>query len=178
VASEPVAIAVVDFDPPAATFSDVQTLAANSCALAGCHVDGVEAGDLRWDRPAEKMWDELVNEESDAAPSLMLVRPDQPALSFLVHKLALAAPQAGARMPLGGPPLPAAQAQVVVRIRRRDLRIQLPGHQTLRAVRRAECVRVVPADDELARRSDAGSRADVLTRTAPGYLLRLYCLVT
>lgn len=114
VLSEPLEIEVVAFDPPAASFTEVRTLAGAHCAVAGCHVDGVEAGDLRWDRPAEKLWAELV-EEAETFPGLMRVVADQPQDSFVIHKLALEAPEAGMRMPLGGAPLAAAEAQVFVR---------------------------------------------------------------
>jgi hypothetical protein len=115
VVSAPVAIAVVGFVPPAATFSEVLAIANTGCAVAGCHVDGVEAGDLRWDRGPKSTWDKLVEEEADGAPGWMRIQPGEPRQSYVLHKLALGEPEAGARMPFGGPPLAAAEAQVFVR---------------------------------------------------------------
>lgn len=114
VTSAPVKIPVVKFKPPAASFSEVRALAVSSCALAGCHVDGTEAGDLRWDRPADKLWDEL-GEAASSFPSLLRVQAGEPRASYVIHKLALDEPEVGERMPFGGPRLTAAEAQVFVR---------------------------------------------------------------
>ena len=85
------------------------------CAVAGCHVDGVEPGDLRFDRPADQVWDELVDDAAFQAPALLRIAPNAPRESYLVHKLALDAPLVGGRMPLGQPPLVAADVQLILR---------------------------------------------------------------
>jgi len=115
VTSAPVEIVVSPATPPASTFTAVRGLLVARCAVAGCHVDGVEPGDLRFDRPADKLWEELVGESAFQVPALDRVAPNAPRDSYLLHKLALAAPPVGARMPLGQAPLAAADAQVVLR---------------------------------------------------------------
>lgn len=115
VASEPLEIEVVPAAPPAATFAATRTLLVARCAVSGCHVDGVEPGDLRFDRPADQLWEKLVGETAFQAPALLRIAPDAPRDSYLLHKLALDAPLVGARMPFGQPPLAAAEAQTVLR---------------------------------------------------------------
>lgn len=112
--SEPFALEVIPATPPAATFSAVNTLTEGRCAVSGCHVDGVEPGDLRFDRDPDKMWEELVEDGAEQA-SMRRVMPYDPKASYLMHKLALDDPQVGGRMPLGVPPLTASEVQVVLR---------------------------------------------------------------
>ena len=114
VISDPVTITVVAADPPGATFEQVLTVTNARCAVDGCHVDGSDAGDLRLDREPDNQYEKLVGEEAEGAP-MLLVRPNQPAQSYLLHKVALRSPQTGARMPLEQAPLTAAQVQVILR---------------------------------------------------------------
>lgn len=115
VESAPVAITVVAAAPPAASFAETRGLLIQRCGVAGCHVDGVEPGDLRFDREPFEVWERLVGEPSFQAPAIQRVAPAAPRESYLMHKLALAAPAVGGRMPLGQPPLTAAEAQIVLR---------------------------------------------------------------
>lgn len=115
VTSAPIEVEVTAASPPAATFAAARTLLVARCAVAGCHVDGVEPGDLRFDRPADQLWEKLVGESAFQAPQLLRVAPNAPRDSYLLHKLALAAPFAGARMPFGQPPLTAAEVQTLLR---------------------------------------------------------------
>ncbi|MEZ4385354.1 MAG: carboxypeptidase-like regulatory domain-containing protein [Nannocystaceae bacterium] len=111
--SAPLAIQVVPATPAAATFAEVRALLVASCAIEGCHVDGVEPGDLRFDRPADKLWEELVEDAAEQVPGLQRVAANAPRDSYLMHKLALDVPAVGARMPVGGR-MPAADAQIVL----------------------------------------------------------------
>lgn len=113
--SAPIDVEVVAHDPPAATFAEVRGVTDLRCATSGCHVDGVEPGDLRFDRPADKLWEELIEDESEQVPSLARVAPNAPTESYLIHKLVQRAPAVGAQMPIGGAPMPAAQVQVILR---------------------------------------------------------------
>lgn len=115
VTSAPLAVEVTPATPPAASFAATRTLLVARCAVAGCHVDGVEPGDLRFDRPADQLWEKLVGESAFQAPQLQRVAPNAPRDSYLLHKLALAAPFAGARMPFGQPPLTASEVQTLLR---------------------------------------------------------------
>lgn len=115
VESEPVAIEVVAATPPSAPFTAVRELTLDRCAVAGCHVDGVEPGDLRFDRDPEDVWEELVEDAAEQVPGMRRVVPHGPRDSYLMHKLALAAPQVGGRMPLAQPPMTASEVQVVLR---------------------------------------------------------------
>lgn len=114
VTSAAVAVEVIDHDPPAATFTQVRAITDQRCATAGCHVDGVEPGDLRFDREPDRLWEELVE---DGAEQVDMPRVDAgaPTNSYLMHKLVLTTPAVGGRMPFGGPPIAAAEAQVILR---------------------------------------------------------------
>jgi hypothetical protein len=112
--SEPLAVDVIPATPPAATFTAVNKLTTDRCAVSGCHVDGVEPGDLRFDRDPDRVWEELVEDEAEQV-NMRRVMPHDPKASYLMHKLALDNPQVGARMPLGVPPLTASEVQVVLR---------------------------------------------------------------
>ncbi len=113
--SAPVTVEVVAHDPPAATFTQVRGVTTPGCAISGCHVDGVEPGDLRFDREPEKLWEELLEDGSEEVESLMRVVPNAPAESYLVHKLVQRSPASGAQMPIGGAPMAAASVRVIVR---------------------------------------------------------------
>ncbi|WAS93170.1 Ig-like domain-containing protein [Nannocystis punicea] len=114
VTSAAVAVEVVDHDPPAATFTQVRAITDARCAVAGCHVDGVEPGDLRFDREPDKLWEELVEDEAEQV-NMPRVAANAPTDSYLMHKLVLTAPAVGGRMPFGGPPIAAEEAQVILR---------------------------------------------------------------
>ncbi len=115
ISSAPIEIEVTAAAPPAATFAATRTLLVARCAVSGCHVDGVEPGDLRFDRPADQLWEKLVEETAFQAPAMPRVAPNAPRDSYLLHKLAQGAPPVGARMPFGQPPLKAAEVQTVLR---------------------------------------------------------------
>ncbi|PCC70136.1 hypothetical protein SAMN02745121_03543 [Nannocystis exedens] len=114
VTSAPVTVEVIDHDPPAATFTQVRAITDARCAVAGCHVDGVEPGDLRFDREPDRLWEELVEDEAEQV-DMPRVQANAPTHSYLLHKLVLTTPAVGGRMPLGGPPIAAAEAQVILR---------------------------------------------------------------
>lgn len=113
--SAAVEVVVVEHDPPAATFADVRGVTTPNCAISGCHVDGVEPGDLRFDREPDRLWEELLEDEAEQVESLMRVVPNAPADSYLVHKLVQRTPAVGAQMPIGGAPMDAEKVQVIVR---------------------------------------------------------------
>lgn len=83
------------------------------CALSGCHVDGVEPGDLRFDRDVDRMWEELVDDRAEQTGRPRVASGD-PGGSYLIEKLLLARPAVGARMPLGRAPLPIGELQAIV----------------------------------------------------------------
>jgi hypothetical protein len=113
--SAPVTVTVTAADPPGAAFSgDVLPKLQASCALAGCHVDNTEAGDLKLDDTADDVWEDLMD-EAEEVPSLARIAPNQPNASWLFLKLARTSPQFGAQMPLGGAPWPAEDVQTVLR---------------------------------------------------------------
>lgn len=114
VASAPIEVEVVAGNPGGATFQrDVLPLLEARCATAGCHVDGVEPGDLRFDRDTDRVWEELLDSAEQVAGRRVV--PGQPEASYLIEKLADSTPGFGARMPIGQPPLSAADAARVVR---------------------------------------------------------------
>lgn len=114
VTSQPVKVEVIANVPPPETLASVLSLTRARCGVPGCHVDGVEPGDLRFDRDDEDMWEELL-EPSDVVPGLQRTVPDAPSESYLVHKLVQRSPAAGAQMPIGAAPIDAASAQIIVR---------------------------------------------------------------
>ena len=113
--SEAIVVTVVAHDPPSATFTEVRGVTTPGCAITGCHVDGVEPGDLRFDREPDKLWEELVEDEAEQVDGLGRVVPNAPADSYLIHKLVQRAPAVGAQMPIGGAPIDAEKVQVIVR---------------------------------------------------------------
>jgi hypothetical protein len=113
--SVPLIVQVVDNTPAPATFAEVSAITQANCAVAGCHVDGVEPGDLRFDREPAEVWSELLDEASFQVPTLRRVLKNRPADSYLVRKLVQRMPEVGAQMPGGAEPLPAAEVQTIVR---------------------------------------------------------------
>ena len=113
--SAPVMVEVVQNRPQAATFTQVRAITDARCAVPGCHVDGVEPGDLRFDREVDKLWEELLEDESEQVESMQRVEPGAPEDSYLVHKLVMRAPEVGAQMPIGGAPMAATEVQTIVR---------------------------------------------------------------
>lgn len=114
VASAPATLTVTGAAFPDTRLSDILPMLERGCVRSGCHIDGDEAGDLRFDRDLDKLHEKLVNEEAETYDGI-LVRPNDPARSFLFMKLALDAPPAGARMPYGGGRLAAEDAALVLR---------------------------------------------------------------
>ena len=113
--SAPITVEVVDHDPPAATFTAVRAITSQRCAVAGCHVDGVEPGDLRFDREPDRIWEELLEDEAEQVDGLARVAPNAPTQSYMFQKLVQRSPAVGAQMPIGGAPIDAASAQVILR---------------------------------------------------------------
>jgi hypothetical protein len=113
--SSAVEVVVIEHDPPAATFADVRGVTTPNCAISGCHVDGVEPGDLRFDREPDRLWEELLEDEAEQVDGLARVAPDAPAESYLVQKLVQRTPAVGVQMPIGGAPMDAEKVQVIVR---------------------------------------------------------------
>lgn len=113
--SAPVMVEVVMNRPPAATFTQVRAITDARCAVAGCHVDGVEPGDLRFDREVDELWEELLEDEAEQVESVQRVEPGAPEDSYLVHKLVMRAPAVGAQMPVGGAPMAATEVRTIVR---------------------------------------------------------------
>ncbi len=101
--------------PATVGLGEVAPLLRSRCATAGCHVDGAEPGDLRFDRRPDQLVGKLVLEDAFQAPGAIRVVPGAPNDSYLWLKLARQAPPVGAQMPLGQPPLPAPEAALVLR---------------------------------------------------------------
>jgi hypothetical protein len=115
VESAPIMVEVVAHVPAAATFTQVRAVTDAGCAVAGCHVDGVEPGDLRFDREPDKLWEELLQDGSEEVPGLARVEAGAPEASYMVQKLVQRMPAVGGQMPLGGAPMAASEVQVIVR---------------------------------------------------------------
>jgi len=102
-------------EPPttdiAPLFSSLQSrVFTPTCATAGCHVGAGAPQGLRLD--AANSYALLVDMASSEVPSLQRVAPGRPGDSYLVQKLEGTA-AAGARMPLGRPPLARATIDVI-----------------------------------------------------------------
>ncbi|MCB9546812.1 MAG: Ig-like domain-containing protein [Myxococcales bacterium] len=116
VESAPFAVRVTAARPPTATFrGDVLPLLRARCGVAGCHVDGVEPGDLRFDRDDDRVWEKLVDEAAEQVAGRRRVMADAPERSYLVEKIAARTPGFGGRMPLGQAPLAAEDAALIIR---------------------------------------------------------------
>lgn len=116
VVSPAVTVEVVDFDPPAAAFAaDVLPIFTGVCAVPGCHVDGVEPGDMRFDREPMEVWERLVGNPVEEVPTMPRISPDDPLSSYLLLKLVQTTPQVGGQMPLGTAPIEAERAQAILR---------------------------------------------------------------
>ncbi|MEZ4469633.1 MAG: hypothetical protein R3F60_02295 [bacterium] len=116
VESAPLAVQITPARPPMATFrGDVLPLLRGRCGTAGCHVDGVEPGDLRFDRDDDRVWEKLLDEAAFQIAGRRRVLADAPEASYLIEKISARAPGFGGRMPLGQAPLAAADAALLVR---------------------------------------------------------------
>ncbi len=113
--SAPIMVEVVAHVPAVATFTQVRVVTDARCAVAGCHVDGVEPGDLRFDREPDKLWEELLEDQSEEVPGLARVEAGAPEASYMVQKLVQRMPAVGGQMPLGGAPMASSEVQVIVR---------------------------------------------------------------
>lgn len=99
--------------PPAIgpVFSDIQSAVFTpTCATAGCHAGAAAPQGLRLDETSS--YGLLVNVPSSEVPSILRVLPGDPDGSYLVQKLEGTA-AAGARMPLGRPPLAQSTIDVI-----------------------------------------------------------------
>jgi mono/diheme cytochrome c family protein len=88
--------------------SQIQPIFTANCVE--CHSGGSAPRGLRLD--AQNSYANLVNVNSSEVPSLKRVKPSDPDNSYLVHKIEGTA-AVGARMPLGGPPLSAAEINLI-----------------------------------------------------------------
>lgn len=113
--SAPVIVEVVAHQPAPATFTQVRAVTDARCAVDGCHVDGVEPGDLRFDRDVDKLWEELLEDEAEQVDGLARIDPGAPEDSYVVQKLVMRAPAVGAQMPIGLAPMPAEEVRTIVR---------------------------------------------------------------
>jgi hypothetical protein len=109
----PTATGSVNLDP---TLANIQaTIFSTSCTDAACHTSVVQAGGLVLEEG--KAHDQLVgvpavNVAAQQA-GLLRVKPGDPSNSFLIIKLSGPVPAQGSPMPLGKPPLTAAQIQLI-----------------------------------------------------------------
>ncbi|MCA9547399.1 MAG: hypothetical protein KC613_23510, partial [Myxococcales bacterium] len=109
-----VAVQVVPADPTPARFQgEVVPVLRARCATAGCHVDGVEPGDLRFDRDGDRLWRELVEDGAEQVDGPRVV-PGEPGAGWLMRKLLEPDPGVGGQMPLGAGRLPAEAMQPLV----------------------------------------------------------------
>jgi mono/diheme cytochrome c family protein len=90
-----------------ATFSSIQSVIFQPRCVS-CHNGTTQTPDLR----AAAAYNSLVNARS-AQRNLMLVAPGSPETSYLCHKLEGRSGISGSRMPLGGPFLTTADADVM-----------------------------------------------------------------
>lgn len=103
--------------PPGDSISlsrDVQPIFTANCALSGCHAGNAPV--LGQNLAAGLAYGSIVEVPAQEAPGYFRVRPFFPDSSYLVHKIA--GTQAllggsGARMPLGAPPLSAAEIAAI-----------------------------------------------------------------
>lgn len=106
------AITVIAPPPSAkATADDVKPILAKSCALGGCHVGAVGAGDLVFPLSSDEWRTNIVGRHSQENPAMLLVAAGDPDRSWLMQKLtgAFCAAEAscdshlgcGQRMPFG-----------------------------------------------------------------------------
>jgi uncharacterized protein (TIGR03118 family) len=108
--SSPVTVTVANNAPPAPTLTQIQA-AVFTPLCSGCHngsqpANGALPGSQNL--TAGNSYASLVNVASHEQPSLLRVKPGDPANSYLIQKLQGAPGISGERMPLGGPYLDAA----------------------------------------------------------------------
>jgi uncharacterized protein (TIGR03118 family) len=108
--SPPVTVTVANNAPPATTLTQIQT-SVFTPICSGCHngsqpTNGALPGSQNL--TAGNSYANLVNVASHEQPTLLRVKPGDPADSYLIQKLQGAAGISGERMPLGGPYLDAA----------------------------------------------------------------------
>lgn len=98
---------------PLVTFGDFQAaIFTPTCARSGCHsAASAQAGLVL---AAGSSYGNLVNQPSTERPSLLRVSPNQPEMSYLVHKLRGDSDILGDRMPLGGPFLSQADIDALI----------------------------------------------------------------
>jgi hypothetical protein len=90
--------------------TDVQPILSASCGFAGCHGGGSPT--LGLNLSSGNTFASAVNVNSTEVPALKRVSPGSPSTSYLVHKIE-GSQSVGARMPLGSPPLSAADIQKI-----------------------------------------------------------------
>jgi hypothetical protein len=98
-----------------ATLTDVQAIFTSSCTDQSCHTAADQAGDLALEPGSSHAALVGVLSANPAALSagLLRVSPGNPDTSFLMTKLTTPLHGQGSKMPLGKPPLTAAQIQVI-----------------------------------------------------------------
>lgn len=103
--------------PAPATYSAVATRVLSNCTTRSCHGEAGRRGNLVL--TPERAYEELVNRPAAmaaaAARGKRRVVPGDPDASFLMEKLTAPAPDEGARMPLGNPPLSAEELDLIRR---------------------------------------------------------------
>ena len=90
--------------PP--TLTDVQTILTGNCAVSGCHTGANPAQGMNLG--AGQTFSNVVNVASRELPSMNRVTPNEPDMSYLVHKIQgthVGAGGSGSQMPLGRSPL-------------------------------------------------------------------------
>jgi hypothetical protein len=93
---------------------EIQPIFATRCALPLCHSGPLPREGLNFTR-ARGSYRDLVGVASTECPSSERVLPGSPASSYLIAKLEGSGPCfAGFPMPLGGPPLPAAELNAII----------------------------------------------------------------
>ncbi len=101
--------------PASTTLTDVQAIFTGSCTDQACHTAADQAGDLALEPGSSHTSLVGVLSANPVAQSagLLRVNPGNPDASFLVTKLTTPLRGQGSKMPLGKPPLTAAQIQVI-----------------------------------------------------------------
>ncbi|MEJ2088657.1 MAG: CHRD domain-containing protein [Gammaproteobacteria bacterium] len=93
----------------APTFTQVQAVFTQNCALSGCHGGATPQEGMNLSQG--QAYANIVNVQSNQMPSLDRIEPNDPDNSYLIHKIE--GTGLLQRMPAGGSPLPAATIQLI-----------------------------------------------------------------